>query len=170
MTFTSTSTAIFVYWKTYFSTKPQLRAVPNGEIFRIHFSALKKFRVKESIFLNSRNFSIDESIFLNSKIACGLIKNKLFSVEFIFLNPNAGRLLNCSFMLISKFTKIRHWEEENIFSSILLNSKDCVLTRKNSLQLQCWLFGLLIYWLANVQSCSNFFIGAQNLSGRNLSG
>ena len=148
VTFTSTSAAIFVYWKKSNSTDTV--AVPKGEIFWIHFSELKKFRVDESIFVNSKTFRVDESVFLNTK--------RWLATEVIFI-------------LISKFIKFYPWEEEKNFLlrpfywTVRLCSHG-----KNSLHRHCWLFGLLIYWLGSARNCWNFFICAQNSSSRNVSG
>ena len=156
LTFNCNSPAIFVYWKTYNSTDSV--AVPKGEIFRIHFSELKKFRT-------------DESIFRNSKFAFRLIKNKLFTVEFIFLNLKrwpAAELFPHTNFWVHKISPLGGGK--NIFLRPFYWTQKSVYSRERFLlQLHCWLIGLSIYWLANVQNCLTFFIGPQSLSNRNLS-
>ena len=100
VTFTCTS-AIFVYWKTYFSTKSRL---PTQGV-----------RILFSFFWTQENSELMNLIFWTQKSASELIKNNLCIVEFFFLSWFLYPFLNSKLFALGKKTPI------------LLNSKDCVL-------------------------------------------
>ena len=99
--------------------------------------AAPRVRFFEFILLNSKDFGVDESIFLNSKIACGLIKNKSFIFEFIFLNSKCWLGVELNFLVY-----FCTWEEKKLFWVHFTEIKRLCTRAKE------FLFGL-IYWIQN---------------------